>query len=125
MGRIIKRYANRKLYDTRESRYVTLDEIAGYVRDGEEVSVVESETGADLTAVAFAQVLLEEERRKSGFLPLPLLRQLIRGGDRALMRESAGFLDGLDRAVGFAPGRVEDPIGVGEPVGNGGRRPVD
>jgi polyhydroxyalkanoate synthesis repressor PhaR len=84
MGRIIKRYGNRKLYDTRESRYITLDEIAGYVRDGEDVTVIENETGGDLTAVALAQIILEEERRKGGFLSVPFLRALVRDGEQAI-----------------------------------------
>ena len=77
MGRLIKRYGNRKLYDTRESRYITLDEIADFVRVGEDVTVIENVSGTDLTGVAFAQIILEEERRHSGFLSLPLLRDLI------------------------------------------------
>ena len=120
MKRIIKRYGNRKLYDTCESRYITLDEIAGYVRNGEEVTVLENATGADVTAVAFALIILEEERRHGG------LRQLVRGGDQApqgvAQRESAE-LDGL---AGFTGGRVDDFIVGGEHlVGNGGHRPID
>ena len=64
--RVIKRYSNRKLYDTNTSRYVALDDIAGMVRRGEEVAVTDNETGADLTAVTLAQIILEDERRRSG-----------------------------------------------------------
>jgi polyhydroxyalkanoate synthesis repressor PhaR len=63
--RIIKRYANRKLYDTRDSRYVTLQQIAEYVRDGEEVAIIDNTTKEDLTNVTLAQIVYEEER-KSG-----------------------------------------------------------
>jgi polyhydroxyalkanoate synthesis repressor PhaR len=126
MKRIIKRYGNRKLYDTCESRYITLDEIAGYVRNGEEVTVLENATGADVTAVAFALIILEEERRHGGYVSLPLLRQLVRGGDQVPQgvaeRESAE-LGGL---AGFPGGRVDDFIVGGEHlVGNGGHRPID
>ncbi|MDQ3037275.1 MAG: polyhydroxyalkanoate synthesis regulator DNA-binding domain-containing protein [Myxococcota bacterium] len=63
--RVIKRYANRKLYDTRDSRYVTLQQIAEYVRGGEEVSIIDNTTKEDLTNVTLAQIVYEEER-KSG-----------------------------------------------------------
>ncbi|HEY2598594.1 MAG TPA: polyhydroxyalkanoate synthesis regulator DNA-binding domain-containing protein [Candidatus Dormibacteraeota bacterium] len=60
---IIKKYANRKLYDTRTSRYVTLEGIAGLVRDGHEIKVVDRETGQDLTQVTLSQIVLSEEKR--------------------------------------------------------------
>lgn len=63
--RVIKRYANRKLYDTRDSRYVTLLQIAEYVREGEEVAIIDNTTKEDLTNVTLAQIVYEEER-KSG-----------------------------------------------------------
>ncbi len=63
--RVIKRYANRKLYDTRDSRYVTLLQIAEYVRGGEEVAIIDNTTKEDLTNVTLAQIVYEEER-KSG-----------------------------------------------------------
>jgi polyhydroxyalkanoate synthesis repressor PhaR len=114
MGRIIKRYGNRKLYDTRESRYITLDEIAGYVREGEDVTVIENESGADLTAVAFAQILLEEERRRGdGFLSLPFLRQLIRGGEQALHELVGQGLGALESVGGMASRKVQDVLGLG------------
>jgi len=122
MGRIIKRYGNRKLYDTRESRYITLDEIAGYVRDGEDVTVIENETGADQTAVAFAQIILEEERRKGGILSVPLLRTLIRDGEQALraITESMGRGVSVIGDIGdYASRRVQDLVGLGDGLGNG------
>jgi polyhydroxyalkanoate synthesis repressor PhaR len=82
MPRVVKRYANRKLYDTTTSRYVALDDIAEMVRGGEEVEVTDNETGADLTAVTLAQIILEDERRKKNLLSLPLLRQIVRYGDK-------------------------------------------
>ena len=60
--RVIKRYANRKLYDTRDSKYVTLDRIAELVRNGEEVKVVDNRTKRDLTKVTLAQIIYEEQR---------------------------------------------------------------
>jgi hypothetical protein len=60
---LIKKYANRKLYDTRTSRYVTLEGIAGLMRDGHEIKVVDRETGQDLTQVILSQIVLSEEKR--------------------------------------------------------------
>ena len=60
---LIKKYANRKLYDTRTSRYITLEEIAELVRDGHEIRVVDRDTGHDLTQVTLSQIVLSQEKR--------------------------------------------------------------
>ncbi len=60
---LIKKYANRKLYDTRTSHYITLDEIAQLVRDGHEIKVVDRDDGSDLTKVTLSQIMLSEEKR--------------------------------------------------------------
>ena len=60
---LIKKYANRKLYDTRTSSYITLEGIATLVRDGHEIKVVDRETGQDLTQVTLSQIVLSEEKR--------------------------------------------------------------
>ncbi len=79
--KIIKRYANRKLYDTERSSYVTLEDIAVMIKAGEEVQVVDNKSGEDLTSVTLAQIIFEAEKKKSA-MPLSLLRTLIRdGGD--------------------------------------------
>lgn len=65
---LIKKYANRKLYDTRTSRYITLDGIAQLVRDGHEIKVVDRDNGHDLTQVTLSQIVLEEEKRGPGRL---------------------------------------------------------
>jgi polyhydroxyalkanoate synthesis repressor PhaR len=96
MARLVKRYSNRKLYDTSESRYVTLDEIARWVKSGEEVKILENESGEDLTAVTFAQIILEEERKKSGLLSLRVMRELIQHGESALQ----GLAATVDRSIG-------------------------
>ena len=108
MPRLVKRYSNRKLYDTSESRYVTLDEIARWVKAGEDVKIVENESGEDLTAVTFAQIILEEERKKNGYLSLPLLRSLIQHGEAALQGIAATVDRGMEaiRTVPDARERV-------------------
>ena len=81
--RIIKRYANRKLYDTQRSRYVTLDQIAGMIRAGEDVKIVDNTSKEDLTALTLTQILFEEEK-KGGFLPLAALRNIIQSGGASI-----------------------------------------
>jgi polyhydroxyalkanoate synthesis repressor PhaR len=81
MAYVIKRYSNRKLYDTHESRYVTLDEIEEMIRAGKEVSVVDAASGEDLTAVTLTQIILEAERNHRGGLPTAFLHQLIKHGE--------------------------------------------
>jgi polyhydroxyalkanoate synthesis repressor PhaR len=81
MAYVIKRYSNRKLYDTQESRYVTLEEIEEMIRGGKEISVVDASSGEDLTSVTLAQIILENERNHRAALPSAFLHQLIKHGD--------------------------------------------
>src|SRR5213595_1142961 len=78
--RIIKRYANRKLYDTEHSRYVTLDQISEMIRAGDEVKIVDNKTKEDLTSVTLAQIIFEEEKKQRSFLPLTAMRNIIQNG---------------------------------------------
>src|SRR5439155_17675992 len=75
--KVSKLYTNRKLYDTDESRYVTLDEIAEMVKQGVEVKIIDNRSKEDLTSVTLAQIVFEEEKKKSQ-MPLDLLREIIR-----------------------------------------------
>lgn len=77
---LIKRYPNRKLYDTEAKQYVTLEQIAELIRSGNDVQVIDHETGEDLTSLTLSQVILEMEKRQSGFLPTSLMTSLIRSG---------------------------------------------
>lgn len=77
--RIVKRYANRKLYDTQRSRYVTLEQIADMIRSGEDVKIVDNNSKDDLTAITLTQIIFEEEKKQS-FLPLSALRNIIQSG---------------------------------------------
>ena len=81
MAYVIKRYANRKLYDTQESRYVTLEEIEEMIRTGREVSVVDAASGEDLTSVTLTQIILENERNHRANLPAAFLHQLVKHGE--------------------------------------------
>lgn len=91
-ARVIKRYANRKLYDTRESRYVTLQQIAEYVRVGEDVQIIDNKTKEDLTNVTLAQIVYEQERGKEPERNAARgLRDMIREGRERLL---TSILDG-------------------------------
>ena len=79
---IIKKYGNRRLYDTSTSRYINLEEIAALIRNGKEVRVVDAKTGEDLTRVTLTQIIVEDARGGPTGLPLELLRQLIMASDR-------------------------------------------
>ncbi|MEO1172965.1 MAG: polyhydroxyalkanoate synthesis regulator DNA-binding domain-containing protein [Myxococcota bacterium] len=81
--KVVKRYANRKLYDTERSCYVTLDDISSMIKGGEDVQVVDNKSGEDLTTVTFAQIIFESEKKNS-VMPLSLLRGLIQDGGDAI-----------------------------------------
>jgi polyhydroxyalkanoate synthesis repressor PhaR len=81
MAYVIKRYSNRKLYDTQESRYVTLEEIEEMIRAGKEISVTDASSGEDLTSVTLTQIILENERARRTALPSAFLHQLVKHGE--------------------------------------------
>ena len=78
---VVKKYGNRRLYDTAESRYVNLDDLAAMVRAGKDVRVVDAKTGRDWTRVTLTQIITEDAKGKPTGLPLELLRQLIVASD--------------------------------------------
>lgn len=114
---VIKRYPNRKLYDTDAKRYITLEGVAELIRKGEEVQVVDNVTGEDLTALTLSQIIFEQEKRQSGFLPRSVLSSLIQaGGDRigALQRTlaaSIGFWHQIDEEIRR---RIQSLVSQGE-----------
>jgi len=73
----IKKYANRRLYDTESSTYITLDRLAQMVREGREFEVVDAKTGEDITRQVLTQIIVDEEARGSTMLPINFLKQLI------------------------------------------------
>ena len=80
---VVKKYGNRRLYDTTGSRYVNLDDIAALIREGKEVRVEDAKTGRDLTRVTLTQIITEDAKEKPTGLPLELLRELIVASDQA------------------------------------------
>jgi len=96
--KIVKRYANRKLYDTERSCYVTLEDISAMITAGEEVKVIDNKTGEDLTSVTLAQIIFETEKKKS-FMPLGLLRELIQSKGENLQDFYRERMDRASRGV--------------------------
>lgn len=80
-AKIIKRYQNRKLYDTDASCYVTLDEIAEMIQQGEEVTVVDNRNQKDITAATLTQIIFEKQKRSETPVPISTLRHIIQTGD--------------------------------------------
>ena len=82
--KIIKRYQNRKLYDTQQSCYVTLDDIAKMIRASEEVMVIDNKTKRDITAATLTQIILESEKKAGAYAPLATLRDIIQNQDGSM-----------------------------------------
>lgn len=80
---IIKRYGNRRLYNTETSSYVNYQDLMKLIRDGHDIQVIDSRTKADVTKSVLLQVILEEEKNQKNLLPLPFLFQLIRSQEEA------------------------------------------
>jgi polyhydroxyalkanoate synthesis repressor PhaR len=90
---LIRKYSDRRLYDTSSSRYVKLDDIASMVRDGINVRVVDGRSGKDLTHLVFTQIIVENAREREIALPLQLLTQLVRASDQATHDFLTWYLD--------------------------------
>ncbi|MGE5235174.1 MAG: polyhydroxyalkanoate synthesis regulator DNA-binding domain-containing protein [Acidobacteriota bacterium] len=99
MVRLIKRYGSRKLYDTEESRYVLLEDIAGWIRQGQDVRVIDNKTAEDVTAQTLTQIISEEGRRGTAGLPNDVLHELIRFGQDAVSSGVQRLQVGVDRFV--------------------------
>jgi polyhydroxyalkanoate synthesis repressor PhaR len=77
---VIKRYPNRKLYNTKAKEYITLDGVADLIRDGNTIQVIDNKTGSDLTSLTLSQIIFEQEKKQAGFLPRSVLAGLIQSG---------------------------------------------
>jgi len=115
--RIIKRYSNRKLYDTKGSSYVTLLQIAQMIRDGEDVQIIDNATKEDKTDVTLALIISEELREKPRAIPLSTLKALIRHrGERILTHLREGPIGKLipreeGDVSGSTPPTPPEPMG--------------
>jgi polyhydroxyalkanoate synthesis repressor PhaR len=116
--RIIKRYANRKLYDTEHSRYVTLDQISEMIRNGDDVKIVDNKTKEDLTTVTLAQIIFEEEKKQRSFLPLAAMRNIIQSGGE-------WFAEAQRRVQSILPGKRKDELPPDPPASDDNTEPTD
>ncbi len=82
---LLKKYTNRRLYDTEKSIYVTMDDVTEVIRKGRQIEVIDAKTGEDVTASVLTQIVLEEARKKKYLLPLPLLYLIIQYGENILV----------------------------------------
>lgn len=93
-AKVIKRYQNRKLYDTDASCYVTLDEIAEMIQQGEDVTVVDNRNQKDITAATLTQIIFEKQKRSETPVPISTLRHIIQHGDGSFSSFLAKGADG-------------------------------
>jgi polyhydroxyalkanoate synthesis repressor PhaR len=114
MPRQIKRYGSRKLYDSVASRYVSMQAVAEMIREGQEVEIVDNETGEDVTVQVLTQVISEQGRRGSSF-PSGLLHDLIRVGEEALQAGEDAMTNGVKQlqqnVEGFVQRTTRDALG--------------
>ncbi|MFZ0592252.1 MAG: polyhydroxyalkanoate synthesis regulator DNA-binding domain-containing protein [Bryobacteraceae bacterium] len=115
---VIKKYENRRLYDTSNSRYVNLDDIAQMVREGTEIRVIDAATGEDLTRLVLTQIIMESAKVPDSAFPVDMLRQMViasgrlsQEGLRAYMKTMLDLYQNTYRA--FAPGL--SPLGATQP----------
>ncbi len=81
---LLKKYANRRLYDTEKSKYVSLNHVAEMIKQGREVTVIDAKTKEDVTSFILTQIILEEARKNNFLLPAPLLHLMIQYGESVL-----------------------------------------
>lgn len=101
--RIIKRYQNRKLYDTHQSCYVTLEEIAQIIREGNEIQVIDNKTKNDITYITQIQLLFDQEKKSTRAGDVELLKRVIRSEEGTF----TGYIKGLEKKIG---GEVSAPF---------------
>src|SRR5690349_21245062 len=97
---VIRKYPNRRLYDTSGSRYVNLEDIAALIRDGADIQVIDEKTGRDITRVTLTQIILEDARNEPAGPPLELLRDLIVTSDTVRKEFMRSAVDAYSRLHG-------------------------
>lgn len=89
---VIKKYENRRLYDTTNSRYINQDEIAGMIREGHEIQVLDAATGEDLTRLVLTQIIVEDAKEADSTFPLDILRQMVIASGRATQENTLKYM---------------------------------
>jgi len=92
----IKRYPNRKFYDTEEKRYITLEDITDRIREGREVQVIDNASGEDITTVVLTQIISEQEKKQTGFVPRSVLTGLVQAGGLTMGRMRSALANPLE-----------------------------
>jgi polyhydroxyalkanoate synthesis repressor PhaR len=122
---VIKRYPNRKLYNTEENKYVNLEAIAAMIKAGEEIQVVDNVTGEDLTAVTLTQIIMDREKKEGDFVPRSILAELIQAGGESLntirqkLASPSDLIQQVDREIEI---RLEGLIQRGEIAEGAGKK---
>lgn len=114
---VIKKYANRRLYNTAKSSYVTLDDLSKMVRDGEDFAVYDAKSGDDITRSVLTQIIVEEEAKEQNMLPTNFLRELIRLYGDPLQGVVPGYLDAAMQAFNRNQDQMRESFGAA-PFGN-------
>jgi len=104
---IIKKYANRKLYDITDKRYLTMDQLSELIKSGEEVSIIDNETGDDLTSVIVSQLLAREETNKGKSVPSHVLIQMLRKGRGTLFGYGKKYVSLWQSALTMSKDEIE------------------
>jgi polyhydroxyalkanoate synthesis repressor PhaR len=89
---VIKKYENRRLYDTTNSRYINQDEVANLIRDGHEVQVLDAATGEDLTRLVLTQIIVEDAKGRDSTFPLDILRQMVVASGKATKENTLQYM---------------------------------
>jgi polyhydroxyalkanoate synthesis repressor PhaR len=92
---VIKKYENRRLYDTTNSRYINLDEVAQMVRDGQDVQVLDAATGEDLTRLVLTQIIVEQAKEPDSAFPVDVLRQMVVASGKATQETTLKYMKAL------------------------------
>jgi polyhydroxyalkanoate synthesis repressor PhaR len=121
----IKRYPNRKFYDTEQKRYITLDDIGDRIREGREVQVIDQASREDITSIILTQIIFEQEKRQSGSVPRSILTSLVQAGGytmgrmRSALSNPIEVLKQIDDEIEY---RIEHLIRQGELAEDEARR---
>ena len=115
---VVKKYANRRLYNTAKSAYVTLDDLSKMVRDGEDFVVRDAKTGDDLTRQVLTQIILDQENRGGNLLPLNFLRKLVGYYGQDMGGVLPGYLDASLESFQQNQGRLQEQFATtfGQPM---------
>ena len=105
---VLKKYANRRLYDTQKSAYVTLGDVADVIREGKTIKAFDAKTKVDVTGFVLTQIILEEAKNNNALLPVPLLHMIIRYGENVLHEFFENYLEQTINAYVAYKGKADE-----------------